>query len=88
MPFWEFLFAMPVFYHIVASGAIANRPPAAKMAAPHIPPRGAAEESAHRVLRHEAHAVDEDIAAAGHANRKARLRIRPVRLQRRRERAP
>ncbi len=30
--FWKFLFAMPVFYHIVASGAIANRPPAAKKA--------------------------------------------------------
>ena len=31
-PFWELLFAMPVFYHIAASGAIANRPPAAKKA--------------------------------------------------------
>ena len=34
MPFWKFRFAMPVFYHITAQGAIANRHVAAQERGP------------------------------------------------------
>ncbi len=34
MPFWKFRFTMPVFYHITAQGAIANRHVAAQERGP------------------------------------------------------
>ena len=48
----------------------------------------APEQPAHRILRHEAHAIHEHLAAAGHADGKPRLRIGVVRLERGGERAP